>query len=493
MSDPADVAAWVERLGDSRVLVVGDVMLDCFIHGKVQRISPEAPIPIVQVESENLMLGGAGNVARNVAALGATAVLVGFVGSDTAGRELSSLADETKGLEPHLVIVPDRRTTVKTRYVGGAQQLLRADIEDLGSLEADKAAELRMTAEAALDDVAAVVLSDYAKGAIASALLLAVISRAKKAGLPVIVDPKGVNYERYKGVTVLTPNAAELTAATRMPVITDTEAELAARKVLAVTRADAVIVTRGKDGVSVVEAGTAAHLPVRAREVFDVSGAGDTVVAALGAALAVGAGLREAAELANAAAGVVVRKVGTSVARAVEVVTALYARELISADDKITSLAGAVERVQRWRRNGESVAFTNGCFDLVHPGHVSLLRQARASADRLIVGLNTDASVRRLKGSERPVQGEGARAAVLAALADVDLVLPFGEDTPLRVIEHLRPDVLVKGADDSVRTVVGADLVQSTGGRIVLVELVSGESSSGIVERIGTEKRGKKK
>lgn len=493
MSNPADVADWVERLGDARVLVVGDVMLDCFIHGKVRRVSPEAPIPIVQVESKDLMLGGAGNVARNVAALGATAVLVGLVGADTAGRELSSLADETEGLEPHLVIAPDRRTTVKTRYVGGTQQLLRADIEDLGSLEADKAAEVRTAAEAALDDVTAVVLSDYAKGAIGSALLLAVISRARKARLPVIADPKGVNYERYKGVTVLTPNAAELTAATRMPITTDTEAEQAARKVLAVTRADAVIVTRGKGGMSVVEADTAAHLPVRAREVFDVSGAGDTVVAALGAALAVGAGLREAAELANAAAGVVVRKVGTSVARAGEVVTALYARELISADDKITSLAGAVERVQRWRRNGESVAFTNGCFDLVHPGHVSLLRQARASADRLIVGLNTDASVRRIKGSERPVQGEGARAAVLASLADVDLVLPFGEDTPLRVIERLRPDVLVKGADYTVKTVVGADLVQSTGGRIVLAELISGESSSGIVERIGTEKREKKK
>lgn len=493
MNDPAAAADWIDRLGDSRVLVVGDVMLDRFVRGRVERISPEAPIPIVRVGSEEQMLGGAGNVARNAAALGAKAVLVGLIGGDAAGRELAALAEEAEGLEPHLITAPDRRTTVKTRYVGGAQQLLRADIEDLGPLEADTAAAVRKAAEAALPDVDVVVLSDYAKGAIGSAISLAVIARARDAGLPVIVDPKGVDYERYKGVSVLTPNAAELTAAAGMPVTTEAEIEQAARKVMVATRSEAVIVTRGKDGVSVVEASSAAHLPVRAREVFDVSGAGDTAVAALAAALGAGGELREAAELANAAAGVVVGKVGTAVAYPGEVVAALYARDLMDADDKITSLTGAGERAQRWRRNGETVAFTNGCFDLVHPGHVSLLRQARAAADRLIVGLNTDASVRRLKGKDRPVQGESARAAVVASLADVDLVVPFGEDTPMRLIESLRPDVLVKGADYTVETVVGADFVQSYGGRIVLAELTPGESSSRIVERIGKDGKGKKK
>lgn len=481
----ANVAERIERLGAVRILVVGDVMLDRFVRGNVTRISPEAPIPIVRVVSEDVMLGGAGNVARNAAALGATAVLVGLVGDDAAGTEVAVLAEQAERVEAHLITAKQRRTTVKTRYVAGAQQLLRADIEDLWQISADDAAAVRQAAVDAMAGVGAVVLSDYAKGALGNTLAMAVIAKARESGIPVLVDPKGTDYRHYRGVTAITPNAAELSAATGLPVTTSDEAEVAAAGILAITHADAVIVTRGKDGMSIVERDTATHLPVRVREVFDVSGAGDTVVATLAVVLAAGGSLRDAAELANAAASVVVQKVGTAVARPGEVVAALYARERLAADEKISTLAGAVERVQRWRRSGDTVAFTNGCFDLLHPGHVSLLRQARATAARLVVGLNSDASVRRLKGRDRPVQNEAARATVLASLADVDLVVLFAEDTPIRLIESVRPDVLVKGADYTIDQVVGADIVRAAGGRVVLANLVPGESSSRLVNKAG--------
>ena len=481
----ANVAERIERLGAARILVVGDVMLDRFVRGEVTRISPEAPIPIMRVVSEDVMLGGAGNVARNAAALGATAVLVGLVGDDAAGAEVAALAEQAERVEARLITAKNRRTTVKTRFVAGAQQLLRADIEDVWELSADDAAAVRQAAVGAMAGVGAVVLSDYAKGALGNTLAMAVISKARESGVPVIVDPKGADYRHYRGVTAITPNAAELAAATGLPVTTSDEAEAAAGEILSVTHADAVIVTRGKDGMSIVESDTATHLPVRAREVFDVSGAGDTVVAMLAVVLAAGGGLREAAEMANAAASVVVQKVGTAVARPGEVVAALFARERSAADEKISTLAGATERVQLWRRNGDTVAFTNGCFDLLHPGHVSLLRQASAAADRLVVGLNSDASVRRLKGKGRPVQDDAGRATVLASLADVDLVVLFAEDTPVRLIEALRPDVLVKGADYTIDQVVGADIVQAAGGRVVLAKLVPGESSSRLVDKVG--------
>jgi D-beta-D-heptose 7-phosphate kinase/D-beta-D-heptose 1-phosphate adenosyltransferase len=306
----------------------------------------------------------------------------------------------------------------------------------------------------------------------------------------VLVDPKGKDFRRYAGAAVLTPNAGELAAASGMPVGSDDTVVAAATAVIEQANVGAIIATRGAAGMTVVEKGRPpVHLKVRAREVYDVSGAGDTVMATLAAALAAGASLVQAAELANVAAGIVVGKIGTAVATQAEVLEALYARDLLAADDKVVDLASALERVQRWRRNGETVAFTNGCFDLVHPGHVSLLNQARAAAGRLVVGLNTDASVRRLKGESRPILDEAARATVLASFAAVDLVVPFDDDTPLRLIETLRPDVLVKGADYTVATVVGADVVQSYGGRVLLATLVPGASSSNIVSRIGAGQR----
>ena len=482
--NPAAVADWVDRLGSARLVVVGDVMVDRFIRGAVERVSPEAPIPVLRVAEEESMVGGAGNTARNATALGARVVLAGVVGDDAAGLELERLARAVGGLDPRFLTVPGRRTTVKTRYFGAAQQLLRADAEDSGPLAAADAERLVAAVKAELSGAGAVVISDYAKGAVGGGISGAIIVAARAVGVPVLVDPKGANFERYRMATVLTPNASELADATGLPVSTEAEAAAAAGEVLKTTAADAVVATRGRRGLSVVRASGAVHLPVRARDVYDVSGAGDTVVAALAAALAVGADVGEGAAFANAAAGVVVGKVGTAVATVDEVLSALFARDRLDAADKIASSVRARDCVLRWRRDGDKIAFTNGCFDLVHPGHVSLLRQARATSDRLVVGLNTDASVRRLKGEGRPIQGEGARAAVLASFTDVDLVVPFGEDTPLRLLDALRPDVLVKGADYTPDTVVGADLVRGYGGRVELAELTPGESSTGLLARI---------
>ena len=490
MTDPSALGPVLERLSGARVLVIGDVMLDRFVAGSVERISPEAPIPVVRVLSEQTMAGGAGNVARNVVALGAQAVLVGLRGEDAAGAALAHLLGEIAGLDVRLVAEAGRVTTEKTRYFGGSQQLLRADREVLGAPSAKSRDALQAAVESAAKSTGAVIVSDYAKGVIDGALLARCIEAARNAGAPVLVDPKDKDLRRYAGATVLTPNSAELAAATGMPVDSDDAVAAAAIAAAERTGVESIIATRGKAGMTVVERNRPpVHLRVRAREVFDVSGAGDTVVATLAAALAAGATLVQAAELANIAAGIVVGKVGTAVATHTEVLEALYAGEMLAADAKVVDVATALEHVQRWRRNGETVAFTNGCFDLVHPGHVSLLNQARAAASRLVVGLNADASVRRLKGPSRPIQGEAARATVLASFAAVDLVVPFVEDKPLRLLETLKPDVLVKGGDYDLSGVVGADIVMSYGGRVLLADLVPGASSSNIVSRVGGVER----
>ncbi len=302
--------------------------------------------------------------------------------------------------------------------------------------------------------------------------------------MPVVVDPKGDDFGRYRGASVITPNRKELIQATGMPADSDAEVEAACRFLLETCSIDAVVATRSERGMSVVTRDGATHLPANAREVFDVSGAGDTVVATLTSALSVGVELTDAARLANLAAGIVVGKVGTAVVRAPELLSALHEQEWRSGEEKVDTLEQAVERAARWRARGKRVGFTNGCFDLLHPGHISLLNQAKAACDVLVVGLNSDASVKRLKGETRPVQTETARATVLASLACVDLVVIFGEDTPEELIRALRPDVLVKGADYTVATVVGAGFVQSYGGKVVLADLVDGQSTTNTIKRM---------
>ncbi|MPY73222.1 MAG: D-glycero-beta-D-manno-heptose-7-phosphate kinase [Alphaproteobacteria bacterium] len=487
-ADASQISALLSRLPQARVVCVGDLMLDRYIEGRVNRLSPEAPIPVLEVQREQAMLGGVGNVLRNLVALGVTAELVAAIGVDRAGRELAALLAQEPHLTPRLVSIPGRQTSVKTRFLAGNQQLLRADREttdaiadaDSRSLLADAAAALKQVPDAPL------VLSDYGKGVIDDALAAALIDLARAADRPVVVDPKGRDYGKYRGATLLTPNRLELALATGMPTEKDDEVVAACRQLIAAHGIAAVLATRSERGMTLVEGDAVHHLPARAREVFDVSGAGDTVVAIVAASIAAGAPLALAAKLANLGAGVVVGKVGTAVAHPAEILSALHESEFMDADAKVVTRQTMAERAQTWRRRGWRVGFTNGCFDLLHPGHVSLLQQARSACDRLVVGLNSDASVKRLKGAERPIQSETSRAAVLASLASVDLVVIFGEDDPLKLIDALRPDVLVKGADYSLSQVVGADEVQSWGGKVVLADILSGHSTSDTIRRMAT-------
>lgn len=477
------LVALVERLAGGRVACVGDIMLDRYVLGRVERISPEVPIPVLSVDDETAMPGGVGNVARNVRALGARPWLIAAVGDDAGAGELRDLLAAEPDIRGDLAAEPGRRTAIKTRYLAGAQQILRADRETVRPLaEATRADILRMGGQA-IAACAVLVLSDYGKGVLADGVAGALIERARAAGKPVIVDPKGRDFAVYRGADLVAPNRAELFGASGRGIAAGGEGE-AARELIARFGFAAVLATLGKDGMLLVTADDAASLPAEAREVYDVSGAGDTVVATMAAALATGADLRDAAALANVAAGIVVGKVGTAVVYADELIGALRRRDLLHGDGKIATFAAACDHVRRWRRQGMRIGFTNGCFDLLHPGHISLLDQAKAHCDRLVVGLNTDTSVARLKGPGRPVQSEAARAAVLASLASVDLVTPFAEDTPLRLIEALRPDVLVKGADYRRDQVVGADLVVGWGGSVVLADLAPGHSTTATIARI---------
>jgi len=475
----APLAQVLHRIEGVAVGCVGDLMLDRYVHGAAERISPEAPVPVLRVERTTAMLGGAGNVVRNLAALGARVRFAALLGADPAARAIRDLlAAEGDGVHSELIVDAARTTTVKTRFLAGAQQLLRCDDESTEPASAEARAALLAAVEGWCDGCAVVVLSDYAKGALAGGIAAELIAIARARDIPVVVDPKGTDFARYRGARVVTPNRRELGLALGTPIAPGEEAAAAT----ALRRRfgfGAVLLTLGRDGMILIDGDDGAiALPTDAREVFDVSGAGDTVVAGLAAALAAGAGLADAAALANTAAGIVVGKVGTAVVRAAELARALRHSERLQADEKLLDLPTATERVEGWRRLGLRVGFTNGCFDLVHPGHVSLLNQARAACGRLVVGLNTDASVARLKGPGRPIQGEAARATVLASMAAVDAVVLFGEETPIELIRALRPDVLIKGADYRLEQVVGADLVHGWGGRVLLAELAPGHSTT---------------
>src|SRR5271167_398248 len=469
------------------VLVLGDVMLDRYVSGEVSRISPEAPIPVLRVIAARASLGGAANVAHNVAALGARAILLGVIGTDDAGAEIERLvATVGDGIDARLFLIPHRRTTVKTRFTTrSTHQLLRVDDETVDPLDDESAAELRRRFARALTESDVVVLSDYAKGVLCDRLLKGVLTLARRARRPVIADPKRASFKAYRNVTVLTPNAQEVTRATGVEAADDDGAERAARVALDAAACDAVIVTRSENGLTLVRRGMPAlHLPARVQQVSDVSGAGDTFVAVLAAAFACDTDLVKATRLANIAAGISVARPGTAVVSGRDLAEELHRRTVIAGDEKVMAAEAAPQRVAEWRRRGLRIGFTNGCFDLIHPGHVHLLGQARAACDRLVVALNTDASVKRLKGPERPIQSETARATVMSSLASVDLVVLFAEDTPLSLIEAIRPDVLVKGADYRPDEVVGADIIRRCGGRVLLVDLLPSQGTTATIARV---------
>ncbi|WP_043833324.1 D-glycero-beta-D-manno-heptose-7-phosphate kinase [Muricoccus aerilatus] len=473
-----------------RILCLGDVMLDRFQYGRIDRISPEAPVPVVRVVDSRAMLGGAGNVARNIVSLGGEAVLVGLVGEDGAGREVASLIAASPGLVDANVRSAARPTIAKTRIIAGHQHVVRLDEEVTEGVSAAEGAAARARVSEMLPGCRALVISDYAKGLLSAEVVGHAIAEARRLGLPVLVDPKRDDFAFYRGATVLTPNLRELRAAARrigVPVETDEEVAEAARALMLEAEAGAILVTRSEKGMLLVEAGSGAQaVPAHAREVFDVSGAGDTVIAVVALAVAAGQALPRAMRIANAAAGVVVGKLGTATLDIAELAAAVEADAGEDAEvaGKVVASAGqALSVVEGWRRRGLEVGFTNGCFDILHRGHVTMLQAARAKCDRLVVALNTDESVARLKGPGRPVNALEDRQAVIAALQSVDLVLSFAEDTPLDLITRLGPDVLFKGADYTEDQVVGGEVVRARGGRVALIDLVPGRSTTSIIAR----------
>jgi D-beta-D-heptose 7-phosphate kinase/D-beta-D-heptose 1-phosphate adenosyltransferase len=472
----------IDAIQGTRVLVIGDVMLDHFVAGGVERVSPEAPALVLRIDDKRSMLGGAANVAANIASLGGVAILVGVIGDDVDATYISSLIATFGGsIVDAMVRSSATKTTSKTRYIARDRHLLRADSESIGlSIEAEEAVATVIRDHALNCD--AIIISDYAKGVVSPKVMQAAVGAAGDHSIPLIADPKRRDFVLYAGADLLTPNRQELEFATGEPCKDLASCERAAHEVMALTGAS-ILLTRSEDGVALFQEGAEAWSEAaQTRVVRDVSGAGDTVLAVSAVAVAAGASLVDASHLANVAAALAVGKTGTSCITPDELNFALlHTPDTDVLLGKLVSTRSAASLREVWRDEGLEVGFTNGCFDLLHPGHIKLLAEARRTCDRLIVGLNTDNSVRRLKGSGRPVQTERARAEVIGAMRPVDLVVLFDDDTPIDLIAALRPDVLIKGSDYTLDTVVGADLIQRWGGRVVLVDLVPGESSSKLI------------
>ena len=470
--------------GPRRVVVVGDLILDEILRGRVQRLSPEAPVPVLESTDRQQRLGGAANVAHNLVTLGCQAQLCGIVGDDGLGVQLGA-AMQSAGIDvTGVVTVPGRATTHKLRVVGQGQHVVRIDHESREAVHGPFEESLFGAFRDALTQGAAgVILSDYRKGVLTPPLLARIIRTAREAGVPVLVDPKPGEMERYRGATVLTPNLHELYVATGVDVGTAQGRERAARQLMDSTECRAVLVTCGGEGLYIVERDRPpVTMPTDAREVYDVTGAGDTVAAVLGLGLFANLDLSDAARLANAAAAVVVGKLGTSVVRPEEL-----ARQLLGgqgSEQKVLPVDALLEALDHERARDRRVVFTNGCFDILHAGHVDYLQRAADEGDVLVVGVNSDRSVAALKGPRRPFVPVEHRAAVLAGLSSVRYVVIFDQDTPRDLIERIRPDVLVKGSDYAPEDVVGRDVVESAGGRLVLVPLLEGVSTTALVDRI---------
>ncbi|WP_298875351.1 D-glycero-beta-D-manno-heptose-7-phosphate kinase [uncultured Bradyrhizobium sp.] len=481
-----DFDALAQAISQRTVLCIGDIMLDEFVYGEVSRISPEAPTPVLAAQRSEIHVGGAGNVARNVVSLGAHCVFVGLVGEDDAGARLGSALAGYAGIESALVCDPSRPTTRKVRFVSEhfSTHMLRADWEQ--ALPASDEVETELI-KAILPQIARadiVLLSDYAKGLLTARVIRHTIDAARQLGKPVIVDPKSLNWAIYRGATLLTPNRKEFAEATRSRADTPQSVVDASEDVMRLADCEAILITQGEHGMTLVPRhGEVVHVPAFPAEVRDVSGAGDTVAATLAVSIAAGADWDTALRMASAAAAVAVGKQGTASVSVDEVRRKILPHATLAAEEKVVSAAAFDYQLAEWKRQKLRVGFTNGCFDILHPGHVKVLTAARAACDRLVVGLNSDASVRRLKGADRPVQDQRARAEVLAALEAVDLVVIFEEDTPIDLITRIAPSVLVKGGDYTREQVVGHEVVEAAGGTVVLVDILQGFSTTALVHR----------
>ena len=491
----SDLVELVQRLGHPRVLVVGDVMLDRYVWGNAERISQEAPVILLRADTREERLGGASSVATMLQALGAKTSLVGVVGRDSDGLQSRRILDDLGIDAAGVVADPTRPTTVKERYIGRAQarhpqQMIRVDYENRAPLEAAVEADLAAVLDAKLRDADIVLVSDYDKGVCTPGLLAGLVAAAKKRGVRVIADPiRGGDYAKYAGCSAMTPNRLEAGLATGRTIETVADAFRSAADLRDRLGLEAGLVTLDKDGIALAHRdGRTALFPTRPRQVYDITGAGDMVMATLGLALAAGADYDPAVRLANVAGGLEVEKIGVATVTRDEILADLlhapFRAERVPAADKVQSLPRLLADLDRRRQAGGKVAFTNGCFDVLHAGHVQYLHEARRQADCLVVGLNSDSSVRQIKGPSRPLNPVEARALVLAGLQDVDYVTIFAETTPLALIRAIRPDVLVKGADYRADEVVGAEIVAAAGGRVHLADLRQGFSTTNLIERM---------
>lgn len=475
----------VQHFGEhgQHALVIGDVMLDRYLFGEVNRISPEAPVPVVLIKSEQQRVGGAANVAANLALLGVRTRMVGVIGEDSEGQALLS-AMQSHGIETDSMLKNTHRPTIaKTRILGGHQQMLRLDQEKTHLLDAEEQQIVLAQIDHALaQKPALVILSDYAKGLLTETVCQHVITHCRQQGIAVLVDPKGHDYQKYRGASALTPNKKETAEAcdTTQQDSTLIEKAQTLKNTLAL---DFLAVTRGEEGITLIDANTH-HLSATAKQVFDVSGAGDTVIATLAAGLMHGLSPLDSLSLANVAAGVVVGKVGTVPITKAELLDALMTAQGSEQAHKICALDELQQKVANWKQQGQKIVFTNGCFDLLHAGHVTYLEGAKKRGDKLVLGLNTDRSVSALKGPTRPVVNEKDRARVLAALASVDAVILFDEDTPLTLINAIQPNVIAKGSDYTADQVVGGKEVLSWGGEIALIDLVEGRSTTNLIKKM---------
>ena len=475
----------IDRFAGIEVLVVGDIMADHYVRGSVSRTSPEAPVPILAVEEEEWLPGGAANVARNLVSLGAEVHLVGLVGEDAAGSRLAErLAGEPR-LHAHLLTDPTRPTVEKTRCVAQGQQMLRIDRETTSPIEGALLDRAMETVEGLLPKCRGVIVSDYAKGFLPPEFLRRLGEAVCGSGVPMLVDPKGLDFARYAGATVVTPNRREASEFTRVPIRDDASAERAATAIQEVVAGEAVIVTRGAAGVTVrLRDGTVHHLRARAREVYDVTGAGDTFIGVVGLGVSAGAEMRQAAELGNLAAGIAVGLAGVATVSP-QALRRACAEEITAPVSKRRTLPELESICRSLRQKGRRIVFTNGFFDLLHYGHVQLLQEARRLGDVLVVAVNSDESTRRLKGPPRPILKQAERLDVLGALPAVDHLIVFEDDTPVELLRRLHPDVLVKGgpAGSGPEGVVGREIVEEYGGEVRLLWFDNQPSITGILER----------
>ncbi len=485
MKENMSLIETVETFDKAHLMVIGDVMLDRFVYGNVSRISPEAPVPVMHISHEDMMLGGAGNVMRNIASLGASAFFVSLTGNDNVGDKIHQLLQDEKRATAKLLRSSQRQSTEKIRYIAESQQLLRADNESVSAIDSDEEAQLLNACKSQIDNIHAIIISDYNKGTLPDSLIKSLIALGNKHTLPVLIDPKKWDISLYKNATLLCPNYKEAQLLHGAPFKDDADMIAILSGWCSTYNIENILVTLGAKGMMLITAeGLKTHIKAKAREVYDVSGAGDTVLATLACAIARGADASDAAIIANHAAAIAVSHLGTATVHRTDIKTALHTDALTAGSHKILSLEAAKEKTAQWQKQGLSVGFTNGCFDIVHRGHITSLSQCKSHCDRLVLAINSDASVKRLKGDSRPVNNEMDRAMLLAALQDVDAIVIFREDTPEATLHALRPNVLMKGADYQKEEIVGWEFVESYGGRVERIPLVDGYSTTNTIEKM---------